>query len=52
MSVAGLGVIGVALRRWKRRDEAAVKARPAAPTSSARDEYDAKLDEELKKLDD
>jgi cytochrome c-type biogenesis protein CcmH/NrfF len=51
-SLAGLGVLGMSLRRWKRRDEAAVKARPPAPASSARDEYDAKLDEELKKLDD
>jgi cytochrome c-type biogenesis protein CcmF len=51
MSVAGLGVIGVAIRRWKRRDAAAVKARPTAKPSSERDEYDAKLDEELKKLD-
>ena len=50
-SLGGLGVVLVAVRRWKRRGDTAAKNNPAPPASAPRDEYDAKLDEELKKLD-
>jgi cytochrome c-type biogenesis protein CcmF len=50
-SLGGLGIVLVAVRRWKRRDEAAARAPQKAAAASERDEYDAKLDEELKKLD-
>jgi cytochrome c-type biogenesis protein CcmF len=50
-SLGGLGVVLIAVRRWKRRGETAAKETPAPPASSERDEYDAKLDAELKKLD-
>jgi cytochrome c-type biogenesis protein CcmF len=50
-SLGGIGVVLVVVRRWRRRDANAVRA-PSAPGSPPeRDEYDAKLDEELKKLD-
>ncbi|HMI83150.1 MAG TPA: cytochrome c-type biogenesis CcmF C-terminal domain-containing protein, partial [Polyangiaceae bacterium] len=51
-SLGGLGVILAAVRRWKRRNVTAVGAPSAAASPAERDEYDAKLDEELKKLDD
>jgi cytochrome c-type biogenesis protein CcmF len=52
LSVAGLGLVFSVVRRWKRRGDAAAPA-PAKPGASPAppDEYDAKLDEELKKLD-
>jgi cytochrome c-type biogenesis protein CcmF len=50
-SLGGLGIVLVAVRRWKRRGDTAAKNNPAPPASAPRDEYDAKLDEELKKLD-
>jgi cytochrome c-type biogenesis protein CcmH/NrfF len=49
-SIGGLGVVFVVVRRWKRRGDAAAPAKSSHP-STDRDEYDAKLDEELKKLD-
>ena len=50
-SIGGLGVIAVALRRWKRRDAKVARATTASGAPAERDEYDAKLDEELRKLD-
>ncbi|MET0591172.1 MAG: cytochrome c-type biogenesis CcmF C-terminal domain-containing protein, partial [Polyangiaceae bacterium] len=52
-AIGGLGVVAIAVRRWKRREEADHPAAgKAVKRASERDEYDAKLDEELKKLDD
>jgi cytochrome c-type biogenesis protein CcmF len=51
-AIGGLGVIAIAVRRWKRRDVDEHPASTKGPGGNARDEYDAKLDEELKKLDD
>jgi cytochrome c-type biogenesis protein CcmF len=50
-SLGGLGVVLLAVRRWKRRDQAVAGAPVSAGSPAERDEYDAKLDEELKKLD-
>jgi cytochrome c-type biogenesis protein CcmF len=50
-SLGGLGVVFFAVRRWKRRDATAVRASLRGDHTAERDEYDAKLDEELKKLD-
>jgi cytochrome c-type biogenesis protein CcmH/NrfF len=50
-TLGGLGVVMIAVRRWKRRGETAAKEMPAGRASTERDEYDTKLDEELKKLD-
>jgi len=52
--VAMAGVVIIALRRFRRREEAEEKAAPiaAAAPGDKGDEYDSKLDEELKQLDD
>jgi len=50
-SLAGLALIFVVVRRWKRHGDLAVPIPAPAMGPSERDEYDAKLDEELKKLD-
>jgi cytochrome c-type biogenesis protein CcmF len=50
-SLGGLGVVLVAVRRWKRRGDTAAGPANRPPGPVERDEYDAKLDEELKKLD-
>jgi cytochrome c-type biogenesis protein CcmH/NrfF len=55
--IAGMaGVVVMALRRFRARDNARVaataKAGTAAVAGGSRDEYDDKLDEELKQLDD
>jgi cytochrome c-type biogenesis protein CcmF len=50
-SLGGLGIVFFAVRRWKRRDASATGSRTAPASPAERDEYDAKLDEELKKLD-
>jgi cytochrome c-type biogenesis protein CcmF len=51
--VAGGVGLAVMLRRWRRTDEEHAPARPTAPTrTEPRDAYDARLDEELKDLDD
>jgi cytochrome c-type biogenesis protein CcmF len=50
-SLGGLGVVFMVVRRWKQRGDADAPAGKAG-TPAERDEYDAKLDEELKKLDD
>lgn len=52
--VLGAGLVIVTLRRWKRRsDEASRSAQGPAKdvAAGARDDYDDKLDEELKSLD-
>jgi cytochrome c-type biogenesis protein CcmF len=50
-SLGGIGVVLFTVRRWRRRDSSSAKAQ-ALGGSPPRDEYDAKLDDELKKLDD
>jgi cytochrome c-type biogenesis protein CcmH len=52
--VAGAGFLIMTLRRWRARaDAAGAAAAAAAPTKAAggHDEYDARLDDELKNLD-
>ncbi|WP_437588968.1 cytochrome c-type biogenesis protein [Sorangium sp. So ce1000] len=53
--VVGAGVVVATLRRWKRRsDEAGAAGEQRSPKGvvpGARDDYDDKLDEELKSLD-
>jgi cytochrome c-type biogenesis protein CcmF len=50
IALGGLGVVVTVVRRWKQRGESAAVAE--APKASAEpDEYDAKLDAELKSLD-
>jgi cytochrome c-type biogenesis protein CcmF len=46
----GLLVVGL-VRRWRRRSEETLAAAPPPADGAAKDEYDAKLDEELKRLD-
>lgn len=51
--VAGAGLIITTLKRWRARGEAtAAEQTKAAPTKTAeKDDYDAKLDDELRNLD-
>jgi cytochrome c-type biogenesis protein CcmH len=49
IAAGGVG-LAVLLRRWRRPAAGAPKA--ALPTAGSTDEYDARLDEELKDLDD
>ncbi len=51
--VAGAGLIIVTLRRWQARGDADAAARKPAPAQKAgeNDAYDAKLDDELRNLD-
>ncbi|WP_437528219.1 cytochrome c-type biogenesis protein CcmH [Sorangium sp. So ce726] len=53
--VVGAGIVVATLRRWKRRsDEAGAAGQQRSPKGvvpGARDDYDDKLDEELKSLD-
>ena len=49
-SLGGLGLVLFTVHRWKRRGNAARAPSPSGSTAE-RDEYDVKLDEELKKLD-
>jgi cytochrome c-type biogenesis protein CcmF len=52
LAVGGLGLVFAVVRRWKRRGDAdAPAAAKKGDKPQAPDEYDAKLDEELKKLD-
>jgi cytochrome c-type biogenesis protein CcmF len=51
LAIGGLGIVFAVVRRWKRRGEAQTPAVPKGNGPQAPDEYDAKLDEELKKLD-
>jgi cytochrome c-type biogenesis protein CcmF len=51
LAVGGLGLVFAVVRRWKRRGDEATPAPAKSDDPKARDEYDAKLDEELKKLD-
>src|SRR5262249_36019807 len=51
MAAAGVGVGLVVVRRWKRRGDEALARPKTASGPAPPDEYDAKLDEELKKLD-
>jgi hypothetical protein len=53
LAVGGLGLVFAVVRRWKRRGDAAAPPPPPAKGGAPQgpDEYDAKLDEELKKLD-
>lgn len=51
IAIGGLGLVFTVVRRWKKRGDAAAPPprKPGGPAE--RDEYDSKLDEELKKLD-
>jgi len=49
--VGGLGLLFFVVRRWRKRGEALAYPLPKPSTTGAVDEYDAKLDEELKRLD-
>ena len=51
VALGGLGLVFTVVRRWKKRgeDDATPTAAPGVPTPP--DAYDAKLDEELKRLD-
>ena len=51
--VAGAGLIITTLKRWRARGEADAAAKPkGAPTkANEKDDYDAKLDDELRNLD-
>jgi len=51
LGVGGLGLVFVVVKRWRKRSDAASSALPKLDPSAKPDEYDAKLDEELKKLD-
>jgi cytochrome c-type biogenesis protein CcmF len=51
-AVGGLGVLFTVVRRWKRQGDLAAPPPPTPGGSTEVDEYDAKLDDELKKLDD
>jgi cytochrome c-type biogenesis protein CcmF len=51
LAAGGLGLVFVVVRRWKRRGDAAIPAPAKTGGPAPRDEYDAKLDEELKRLD-
>jgi cytochrome c-type biogenesis protein CcmF len=50
-AVGGLGLLFVVVRRWKKRGDAMAFPLPKPGAAAAVDEYDAKLDEELKRLD-
>jgi cytochrome c-type biogenesis protein CcmH len=52
--VAGAAFVIMTVRRWKRRGDAGAEAKPARDGEAApasRDDYDDKLDDELKNLD-
>jgi cytochrome c-type biogenesis protein CcmF len=53
LTLAGLGLVFSVVRRWKRQGDAALPPppKPSGGGPAGPDEYDAKLDEELKKLD-
>ncbi|HKQ70668.1 MAG TPA: cytochrome c-type biogenesis CcmF C-terminal domain-containing protein [Polyangiaceae bacterium] len=51
IGVGGLGFVLLLVRRWKKRGEEGGPTSSPSSSPSERDEYDAKLDEELKKLD-
>lgn len=51
MAISGLGIVFVVVRRWKRQGDAAAPPAPKPGEAVVPDEYDAKLDEELKRLD-
>ena len=50
-AAAGLGIVFAVVRRWKRRGDDMAPAVGKPGEAAPPDEYDAKLDEELKKLD-
>ena len=54
--VAGAAVLIAVLRRWSRKSaadaESAATAAGAPTTKASRDEYDDKLDDELRRMDD
>jgi cytochrome c-type biogenesis protein CcmF len=51
LALGGLGLVFTVVRRWKRRGDAASPRIASSGGPPLRDEYDAKLDEELKRLD-
>ena len=51
LAAGGLGLVFVVVRRWKRRGDAAIPASTKTDGPPPPDDYDAKLDEELKRLD-
>jgi cytochrome c-type biogenesis protein CcmF len=51
VAIGGLGLVFTLVRRWKKRGDEAAPIAAANGVSLDRDEYDAKLDEELKRLD-
>ena len=51
LTVGDLGLVFAVVRRWKRRGDAAAPPPAKGGAPQGPDEYDAKLDEELKKLD-
>jgi len=51
IAISGLGIVFVVVRRWKRQGDAAAPPSPKPGEPAPPDEYDAKLDEELKRLD-
>jgi cytochrome c-type biogenesis protein CcmF len=51
LALGGLGFVFVVVRRWKRRSDADAPPPGKTGAPSGPDEYDAKLDDELKRLD-